>query len=182
MLHAATNYVIGAGASSHAAIAIEDLTGINRLYRRGNGQGTRRRFKMNSWPHFKVDKMLEYKSAWKGVTIIQLTKSDTIGSSSTHTCGERLRNPMRDDVRHKRVLWCQKCNEWVDRDVNAAMVLSERGLVRLASSLPRPRARVLLAREKGPAGEAMMGNRTTPAILGVDAGKLSSSRDASKPW
>jgi hypothetical protein len=69
----------------------------------------------------------------------------------------------------------------VDRDVNAAMILSERGLARLASSLPRSEARKLMAGEKGPAGEAMMGNRTTPVILGVDAGKLPSTEDATEP-
>jgi hypothetical protein len=68
----------------------------------------------------------------------------------------------------------------VDRDVNAAMILSERGLARLASSHPRSEARKLTAGEKGPAGEAMTGERTTPVILGVDAGKLPSTEDATE--
>jgi hypothetical protein len=69
----------------------------------------------------------------------------------------------------------------VERNENAAMILSERGLARLASSHPRSEARKLTAGEKGPAGEAMMGNRTTPVILGVDAGKLASLEDATEP-
>jgi hypothetical protein len=96
-------------------------------------------------------------------------------------CGERLRESERICVGHTRMLWCPRCRVWVDRDVNAAMILSERGLARLASSLPRSEARKLMAGEKGPAGEAMMGNRTTPVILGVDAGKLPSTEDATEP-
>jgi transposase len=154
MLHAATNYIVESAVKDHAALAVEELTGINRMCRRGNGQGADYRFRMNSWPHWKAWNMLQYRSAWKSVTVVQLTRSETRGSSTTHTCGERLRNPARDDVGHRRMLWCAKCKVWVDRDVNAAMVLSERGLARLASSLPRSRARKLLAGEKGPAGEA----------------------------
>ncbi len=92
--------------------------------------------------------MLEYKARWKGVTTIQLTKSETYGSSSEcSACGEKLRSPARDDATHRRMLWCQRCNKWIDRDVNAALNLSTRGL---ASSRP-PR------QEEGGAGEAVKG-------------------------
>jgi putative transposase len=173
MLHAATNYIVESAAEGHAALALEELTGISRMYQKGNGQGAHYRFRMNSWSHRKALDMLGYKSVWRGVTVIQLTKSETRGSSSTHICGEGLREPERGDVGHRRMLWCQECRVWVDRDVNAAMTLSERGLARLASSHHRSSARNKPSTgEKGPAGEAVMGNRTTPVILGVDAGKL----------
>ncbi len=72
--------------------------------------------------------------------MIQLTKSDTYGSSSScSACGERLRNPERGDAEHWRMLWCQTCKRWMDRDVNAALNLSTRGLARFASSLPLPK-------------------------------------------
>jgi hypothetical protein len=71
--------------------------------------------------------------------------------------------------------WCEACEVWVDRDVNAAVMLSERGLTRLASSLPRPVARKQPSTgEKGFAAEAMRGNPTPTAILRVDASKLRS--------
>jgi transposase len=83
--------------------------------------------------------MIEYKAAWNGVKLIQLTKSETYGSSSRcSTCGERLRSPERNDAEHKRMLWCQRCKKWIDRDVNAALNQSTRGLARFASSLPPP--------------------------------------------
>ena len=120
--------------------------------------------------------MLEYKAAWKGVAFIPLTKSETYGSSSIHVCGERLRSPERDDMEHRRMLWCQACKVWMDRDVNAAIILSKRGLARFASSLPRPAGRsqqvCLLAGDKGGAVEAVKGNGTRTLILRVDASKL----------
>ena len=177
-LHAATNFMVETALRNGAALALEDLTGIKRMYRKGNGQGRDYRFRLNSWPHWKAKRMIEYKAAWKGVTTIPLTKSETYGSSSEcSACGEKLRSPSKDDVSHRRTLWCQKCKEWTDRDVNAALNLSARGLVRFASSLPEPQGRSqqadLTALEKGEAGEAVKGNGTRTLILRVDASKLS---------
>jgi putative transposase len=168
MLHAAINFVVDMAARGEAAFALEDLTNVRKMYRRGNGQGRDYRFRLNSWPYSKAYHMLEYKSAWKGVTMIPLTRAETYGSSNMcASCGERLRSPERDDAEHRRMLWCQPCKKWTDRDVNAALNLSERGLARSASSLPR------LAGGKGLAGEAVKGNgQTTIPILRVDASKL----------
>ncbi len=184
ILHAATNLVVGVALRSDAAIALEDLKDIRKMYQKGNGQGTGYRFRLNSWPYGKAGKMLEYKSAWKGVTIISLTKSETRGSSSVHhACGERLHRPQRGDAVHARMLWCQKCKVWVDRDVNAAVVLSQRGLARFASSLPRPQdgPQPTVAREEGLASEAMKGNGTTTLILRADASKLTGGAAVDRP-
>src|SRR6267143_1017706 len=138
MLHAATNWVVDTAAKNRAALAIEDLKGIRKMYRRGSGKGTDYRFRLNSWPQWRGKNMIEYKSAWKGVTVIPLTSSETYGSSSEcPACGEKLYNPAKDDVAHRRMLWCQKCKVWRDRDVIAALNLSMRGLSRFASSRPR---------------------------------------------
>jgi putative transposase len=178
MLHATTNFIVDTASRNGAALALEDLTGIRRMYRRRNGQGEDYRFRLNSWPHWKVKKMLEYKAAWKGLTTIPLTRSDTYGSSSEcSACGERTHSPVKGDVAHQRMLWCQTCKTWMDRDVNAALNLSKRGLARFASSRPKPRGHSqqadLVATEKGLAGEAMRGNPTRTVILRVDASKLS---------
>jgi len=177
MLHAVTNLIVDGAAKDGAALALEDLTDIRKMYRKGNGQGQDYRFRLNSWPHWKAKQMLEYKAVWKGVTVIPLTKSDTYGSSSVcSACGEKLRSPVWDDVAHRRTLWCQTCRVWIDRDVNASLNLSTRGLVRFASSLPRPKSRSQQAdsasAEKGLAGEAVKGNGARTLILRVDASKL----------
>ena len=189
ILHAATNYIVDDAVNSGAALAIEDLTGIRNMYHRGNGQGPDFRFRLNSWPHWKAKRMLEYKAAWRGVTVIQLTKSETYGSSSTcSACGEKLHSPAKDDVAHRRMLWCQNCKRWIDRDVNAPLNLSTRGRSRLDRSLPRPEeieegrsqqasSSVSNTEEKGLAGEAVTGNGTTTLILRVDASKLIRRRE-----
>jgi putative transposase len=177
ILHAATNFMVNEAVRDGATFALEDLNGIRRMYQRGNGQGTDYRFRLNSWPYWKAYKMLEYKSAWEGVTLIPLTKAETYGSSSDcASCGERLHEPAREDAEHRRMLWCQRCKVWVDRDVNAALNLSERGLSRFDSSLPSPAGRsqqvYLLVGEKGLAVEAVKGNGTETPILRVDASKV----------
>jgi putative transposase len=181
ILHAATNLMVSRAVKGGAALALEDLTDIRKMYRKGNGQGVDYRFRLNSWPYSKAYHMLEYKSAWKGVTFIPLTKAETYGSSSEcASCGEKLREPERDDVQHRRMLWCQLCKLWADRDVNAALNLSKRGRSRFDRSLPRPAGRqqqvILLAGGKGLAVEAMRGNGTTTPILRVDASKLGAGR------
>ena len=74
------------------------------------------------------------------------------------------------------MLWCQRCKEWTDRDVNAALNLPTRGLARFASSRPELESRSQradsAASEKGLAGEAVTGNGTRTLILRVDASKL----------
>jgi transposase len=74
------------------------------------------------------------------------------------------------------MLWCQRCKVWVDRDVNATLNLSRRGLARFASSLPQPvgspATTILLAGERGLTSEAVKGNGTQTLILRVDASKF----------
>jgi putative transposase len=182
ILHAGVNFIVKMAINGNAALALEDLTGIREMYHRGSGKGKDYRFRLDSWPHWKAKRMIEYKAAWNRVSIIQLTRSDTYGSSSRcSACGERLRNPERGDAEHRRMLWCQTCKKWTDRDANAALNLSTRGLARFASSLPRPGGssqRTAEAEEKGLAGEAMKGNPTMPVILRVDASKLALSTES----
>jgi putative transposase len=188
ILHAATNLIVDTASKNGAALALEDLTDIRKMYHRGNGKGVDYRFRLNSWPHLRAKRMVEYKAAWKGVTFIPLTKSETYGSSSTcPACGEKLHNPAKGDVAHARMLWCQKCKVWMDRDVIAVLNLSKRGLARFVSSRPRSgeeesrsqqaSASSLGAGEERLAGEAMKGNGTTTLILRVDASKLIRRRE-----
>ena len=176
MLHGATSFIVESAVHGSAALALEDLTDIRKMYRRGNGQGTDYRFRLNSWPHGKAHYMLDYKAVWNGVTMISLTKADTRGSTTEcASCGERLHSPAKGDAKHGRMLWCQSCKAWMERDANAAINLSKRGLVRFASSLPQSQSRSQesnLAEDKGLAVEALKGNGTTTPILRVDASKL----------
>ncbi len=171
ILHLATNQIVESARSIGAAMALEDISGINKMYRKGNGKGRDYRFRMNAWPHRRQYEMLGYKAAIRGVTVIKLTKAETRGSSSIHSaCGEKLRRPARGDLRHKRHLWCGRCKVWVHRDGNAVANLADRGLSRLASSLHPPSQE----EAKGPACEAMNGNPATTVIPGADARQVGS--------
>jgi putative transposase len=46
------------------AIVFEEITGIRRLYGKGNSQGRSFRGRMNSWPFYEIKRQIEYKAAW----------------------------------------------------------------------------------------------------------------------
>jgi len=161
VLHNITKNIVETAVKNREAIVVEDIKGIKNLYRRRNCQGTKYRGMMNSWAFWEVQRQIEYKARWLGVQIIRLTKGETRNTSTIcPRCGERLQ------FGQNRKLWCPSCRMWEDRDMVAVKNLSRRGLLRFGSSLP------LNDKAKGGAVEAVMGNPTTTAILGVDAPKL----------
>ena len=116
---------------------------------------------MNSLPWYEIKRQIEYKAAWEGVPVIQLTKGETRGPSKIcPACGERLQEDRYSKV-HRRELWCSKCGKWRDRDLVAVMNISYRGWLRFRQS-------------KGEAGEAMVQEpHKEGVLLKVDASKLS---------
>jgi putative transposase len=159
MMHCTTKDMIKRSLADKEAIVLEDIRGITSMYRKGNGQGRAYRGMMNSWPFAEAQRQIEYKAKWEGVPVVRLTISETRGTSSLcPKCGERLQSGGREDVQHRRQLWCEMCQRWSDRDVIAVMNQSLKGWVRFAHS-------------EGEAVEAMRGNQTMPAILRVDASK-----------
>lgn len=168
ILHAISKDAVEQAKESKQAIIFEDIKDIRNLYRKGNGQGSEFRGRMNRWPFAKINKFVEYKAQWSGVPIIHLTKGETRGSSMRcAVCGERLRKPSPKDKQHARVLWCNKCEKWFDRDMVAVMNISHRGWVRFAQS----------QKKEGIGNEAMKGNPTTTVISRVDPTKLCRSRE-----
>jgi putative transposase len=159
IIHRSTKHMIRRSVANKEAIILEDIRGIRSMYRRGNRQGRAYRGTMNSWPFAEAQRQIEYKAKWEGVPVIRLTVGETRGTSSLcPRCGERLQGAAREDAQHRRQLWCEKCQRWLDRDVAAVMNQSLKGWVRFAHS-------------KGEAVEAMRGNQTMPVILRVDASK-----------
>jgi len=160
LLHHVSKAVVQDAKLNKTAIAFEDLRRIRRLYQRGNGQSHSFRSRLNSWSFAEIKRLITYKAAWEGVPVIQLSVTETRGTSQLcPRCGKKITQVDRKT----RQLWCDQCKKWMDRDVVAAMNLSIKGLARFASS-------------KGLAGEAMKGNPTMPVILRVDASKLTSRR------
>jgi len=162
LLHRATKSIVESAVENGEAIVLEDIRGIRKLYRKGNGQGCKYRSAMNSWSFGEVQRQIEYKAKWSGVPIIRLTKGETMGTSTAcPICGERLPNG------RNRMLLCPSCGMRADRDVVAVINLSQRGRLRFDRSLP-----TAVKEAKGGATEVVMGNPlTTEVILGADAPK-----------
>jgi putative transposase len=160
LLHKLTKAIVHHAKQSRSAIAFEDIRHIRRLYQKGNYQGRNYRARLNGWSFAEIKRQTEYKAKWEGVPTIQLSKSETRGTSQLcPQCGKKITQVDR----LSRQLYCAECKRWIDRDIVAAMNIASRGLARFASS-------------KGLAGEAMKGNPTTPVILRVDASKLTYRR------
>ena len=63
IIHKATKKI----ASRKQRVFMEDISGIKRLYRTGNGQGRKFRGRMNSWSFYEFQRPVEYKSRWNGI-------------------------------------------------------------------------------------------------------------------
>ncbi len=113
------NIVLQAKLKRHA-IVMEDLKGIRRLYRKGNGQGANYRARMNSWSYAEFQRQIQYKAEWNGIPVVYVWPHGT--SARCSMCGHKML------PEENRQLHCPKCGLTVDRDVNAARNILARGL------------------------------------------------------
>ncbi len=70
ILHRTSKQIITEAKRSRSAIVMEQLTGIRKLYRRGNGQGRNYRARMNGWSFAELQRQVEYKARWEGLPVI----------------------------------------------------------------------------------------------------------------
>ena len=126
ILHAVSKDI----ASQGDGIIMENLTGIRKLYKRGNGQGKNYRGRMNSWAFREMQRQIEYKENWNCLPVMY---ESAWGTSSKHSvCGSRMvRIP-----EESRMLRCPKCNVTVDRHVDAARSILARGVRLTPYGLP----------------------------------------------
>jgi putative transposase len=106
------------------AIVMERLKGIRKLYRKGNGQGTSFRGRMNSWTFREDQRQIDYKARWEGVPVYYVNPRNT--SRKCPDCGSSLVEL------EGRQLWCPSCIKSEDRDVVASKNL-------LACAVPQAR-------------------------------------------
>lgn len=157
LLHKVSKNIVDMASKNSEALVFEDIRNIRKLYQKGNGQNRRYRYKLNGWSFAEIKRQIEYKALWKKIPIIQLSRKETMGTSSRcPACGKILQ-----EQRASRNLWCEFCQRLTDRDVVAVMNQSLRGWERLSHS-------------KGVASEAMKSKVEygLPLILKVDATKL----------
>jgi len=62
ILHHASKQVVLDAKRREFGIVLEKLTGIRKLYRRGNWQGRGYRGRMNSWSYYELQRQIEYKA------------------------------------------------------------------------------------------------------------------------
>ncbi|MDV3276890.1 MAG: transposase [Nitrososphaerales archaeon] len=110
-LHRVSKAIVEHARNNRLGIRMEKLKGIRKLYRKGNGQGTSYRGRMNSWTFHEVQRQVEYKAAWLGVPVSYVNPRGT--SRNCAKCHSRM-----ESLEDRRML-CPCGRVW-DRDVNAS--------------------------------------------------------------
>jgi len=111
-IHQVTKSILEHAKANSQAIVMEKLKGIRKLCRRGNGQGTSFRGRMNSWTFREIQRQIEYKARWEGIPVHYVNPRGT--SRKCPTCDSSLVEL------EGRQLMCPSCKKSEDRDVIAA--------------------------------------------------------------
>ena len=106
--------------SGRCGIVMGDLQWICKVYRSGNGQGTRYRFQMNSWLVSILQRHVVDRAAWNSPPVLYVKAAGT--SSRCAMCRGSITPELR------RTVTCSKYGICVDRDVNAGADILARGL------------------------------------------------------
>jgi len=149
ILHNVSKHIVADVERQGFGIAMENLKGIRKLYRRGNGQGSEYRSRLNSWSFYEIQRQINYKAMWEGIPVVYVNPQKT--SSTCAICGSSITECT------ERKVYCHKCNRTVDRDENAALNIVKRGVRFAPDGLAR--------------NEAVKGN-PKEAILRAEASKL----------
>ncbi len=101
-------------------LIIENLTGMRKLYQKGNCQGKKYRSMLNGWSFYELRRQLEYKSKWhNGISVIKIKPNMT--SSRCSICGAKIIPEENRQIR------CPICGHTEDRDINAARNILYKG-------------------------------------------------------
>jgi IS605 OrfB family transposase len=172
IVNKATKQIVDIASKSKSAIVLEKLTGIKKMYVRQKNQkkktkdmkllkSQKKMRKLSGyWTFGETKRQIRYKALAAGVKVIELSKSDTMGTSSLcYQCGKRTQDSKLKQ--QQRALYCENCKQFVDRDVNAAINIACRGRLRFD-------------RSEGAASETVTRNpkHSTLVIRRVDAAKL----------
>ncbi len=130
VLHQASKQIVQQAKQKQFGIVMEELTGIRKLHRRGNGQGRWIRGRMNSWSYAELQRQIEYKARWEGLPVTYVHPYGT--SAKCSICGSRMARIPEEN----RQLKCPTCGVTVDRDLNAARNILARGVRFAPIALP----------------------------------------------
>ena len=127
-IHRISRDIVDNAVRKKAAIIMEDLKGIRRLYKNGNGRGKKYRRRMNGWQFYELQRQIEYKAAWAGLPVGFVNPKRT--SKQCPKCGKNL----QEDLSHRRKMLCNNCGLFMDRDIIAAMNISRKLPIRFGGS------------------------------------------------
>ena len=162
-LHRISKEIVEDAARKKSAVVMEDLNGIRKLYKKGNGQGRKYRRRLNGWQFYELQRQVEYKAAWIGLPVKFVDPKRT--STQCPGCGKRLQG----DMQHKRKMLCANCGLFMDRDIVAAMNIARKGARKLS---PRFRdSRGGISEAQPGTFEPAMTEPSTPVIRIVDMSK-----------
>ena len=130
ILHHASKQIVQDAQHRQFGIVMEKLTGIRKLYRKGNWQGRSYRGMMNGWSYYELQRQIEYKAQWEGIPVIYVNPNGT--SVKCSICGSRMARIPEEN----RLLKCRSCGFTVDRDINAARNILARGVRFAPIALP----------------------------------------------
>jgi len=119
-IHKISKQIVDDAVKSKSMIAFENLKGIRKLYRKGNGQGNKYRKKLNGWQFYELQRQVEYKALWEGIPVVFVDPKRT--SKLCPICGCTV----QEDRQNKRKLLCINCGKSMDRDVLASMNIAHK--------------------------------------------------------
>jgi putative transposase len=154
LLHRTSKKLVAEAKRSRSAIVMERLTGIRKLYRKGNGQGRGYRARMNGWSFAELQRQVEYKARWEGLPVIYVKSYGT--SVKCSICGSRMK------PEENRQLKCRSCGFTVDRDVNAARNILAAGTRALRFGAVAPAGEAMVAVQRRPVDADELTNRHPP--------------------
>src|SRR3989442_15693021 len=85
LLHNVSKRIVDEAKTRRYGIVMEKLTGVRRLYQKGNGQSRDYRARMNSWSYGELQRQIDYKARWEGVQVIYVSARNT--SKRCSICG-----------------------------------------------------------------------------------------------
>ena len=111
-IHRVSKKIVEEAKEKKLGIVMENLKGIRKLYRKGNGQGRSFRGRMNNWMFHETQRQVEYKATWAGIPVVYVNPRGT--SRKCPECGSSLIEL------EGRKLMCPSCKQAEDRDVIAS--------------------------------------------------------------
>lgn len=128
--HQISNRIVKYALKHKLKIIVEDLKGIRKGAKKGNGSRVANRF-VNSWSFYRLQTFIEYKAKERGIAFLKINPHYT--SQECSFCGVI-------GTRNKELFRCnnRKCcgfSKKLNSDINAAFNIGKRGLIKASNNL-----------------------------------------------